>query len=155
MKPKFRVFHNENMRDVKSIDWSHKEVWLATVYGTPPWECVSFNEVTLMQSTGIEDKKGVEIYEGDIVKVVEDSVFGGTYLGVVKFIEHLGAYGFSMHNATVLETRECRRNSIVFNSKMFGNYSTLTEAMYRKNRFEIEVVGNAYENHELMEEIAE
>ncbi|WP_157950555.1 hypothetical protein [Staphylococcus agnetis] len=38
MIPKFRVFHNENMRDVKSIDWSHKEVWLATVYGTQEFQ---------------------------------------------------------------------------------------------------------------------
>ncbi|UOC12413.1 YopX family protein [Staphylococcus agnetis] len=155
MIPKFRVFHNGNMRDVKSIDWLHEKVWLATVYGIPSCEYVSFNEVLLMQSTGLKDKKGVEIYEGDIVKVIEDSIFGGTYLGVIKFIEHLGVYGFSMYNTNVLETRKYSKDSIGFNLKTFGNYFTLTEAMHCKNKFEIEVVGNAYANHELMEEIAE
>lgn len=154
MIPKFRVWDKRRNEmyspDELTIQINGSEILIALASSMHQ----IFN-YELMQSTGLKDKKGVEIYEGDIVKVIEDAIFGGTYLGVIEFIERLGVYGFSMHNANVLETRECRRNSIAFNSKMCGNRFTLTEAMYRENRFEIEVVGNAYANPELMEEMAE
>lgn len=38
----------------------------------------------VMQSTGLKDKNGVEIYEGDIVKV-KDNVYKNIFVGVVGF----------------------------------------------------------------------
>lgn len=154
MIPKFRVWDKRRNEmyspDELTIQINGSEILIALASSMHQ----IFN-YELMQSTELKDKKGVEIYEGDIVKVIEDSITGGTYLGVIKFIEDLGVYGFLMFNANVLETREFSRDSIGFNLKTLGYYFTLTEAMYRKNRFEIEVVGNTYANHELMEEMAE
>lgn len=41
-----------------------------------------FREVTFMQSTGVYDKHGIEIFKGDIVKIIYD---GKLFIGVVVY----------------------------------------------------------------------
>ncbi len=43
-----------------------------------------YKHETLMQYTGLNDCKGVEIYEGDVVKVYDDDA-DYTFIGEVKF----------------------------------------------------------------------
>lgn len=78
----------------------------------------------LMQYTGLKDKNGKEIYEGDIVKRYDQN-------GIIKFnflVEQDGAvvdvpnFGFNMHNDDE-------------NESLYG---------------ELEVIGNIYENPELL-----
>ena len=91
------------------------------------------DKYVLMQSTGMKDKNGVEIFEGDVVSVSVRNGFD--YLDnkvcVVKnSIGHLG-----LVCATVDEDLEYR----IFNTELFEEYT-------------YEVIGNIYENSELLEE---
>ena len=59
---------------------------LSNIYST----CEGMQNFELMQSTGLRDKNGVEIYEGDIVEVLVQDDFpkiveDGTYIGVVGY----------------------------------------------------------------------
>ena len=83
----------------------------------------------LMQFTGLKDKNGKDIYEGDIVKFVDDkeyimSIRFGTFKPFGLKIEE--AYGFSIGNMFMLLPKDIEK-------------------------YNIEVIGNIYENKELLE----
>lgn len=80
-------------------------------------------DVILMQSTGFKDKGGKEIFEGDIVKMSKDVYSEPTYYEVVR--HRGGAYRLE--------------------SKQHGCELWLRYA-------DCEVVGNIYENPELLED---
>ncbi|WP_413539110.1 YopX family protein, partial [Enterococcus malodoratus] len=78
MIPKFRVWDKVDkvIREVTAIDWS-----LDLVEFMNGAIERSFDNVILQQSTGLKDKNGVEIFEGDVVNY-EDGEF--SYIGSVK-----------------------------------------------------------------------
>ncbi|HBM6110145.1 TPA: YopX family protein [Enterococcus faecium] len=90
------------------------------------------DQIELMQSTGLKDKNGVEIFEGDVVLVSVRNGFD--YLDnkvciVKNSIDYSG-----LVCATVDEDLEYR----IFNTELFEEYT-------------YEVIGNIYENPELLE----
>ena len=91
------------------------------------------DKYVLMQSTGMKDKNGVEIFEGDIVLVSVRNGFDYLDNKVCIVKNSIGHSGLVC--ATVDEDLEYR----IFNTELFEEYT-------------YEVIGNIYENSELLEE---
>ena len=97
----------------------------------------TYETIPLMQYTGLKDKNGVEIYEGDILK---------TFSNINKYtdsfaedIEPKFGYTTVVRDGACFKTTYKKRPSYVLNE----NGGSMVEHM--------EVIGNIYENPELLE----
>ncbi|WP_145433429.1 YopX family protein [Staphylococcus hominis] len=131
---KFRAWDEKGreMCDVISLDWKHEIIEISNGYAIWPRD---FFEVEIMQSTGLKDILGNDIYEGDIVKVlVEDDspkiMSGKMYIGVVAY------------------------NQGVFDIRTFKDtYLGIIPQVYLSDvNCAFRVLGNIYENEELLED---
>lgn len=86
------------------------------------------NEDTIGQFSGLYDRKGNMIYEGDILKWAKDK-----RLYVVKFMD-------GMFYASV---EEC-------NEEIYGGFPLHVLASHKEKGYECEIVGNIHENKELL-----
>ncbi|HGQ0953047.1 TPA: YopX family protein [Streptococcus pneumoniae] len=135
MIPKFRAWVKIGKRmvfsdDILAIDYENKEIVTQQVYFESGLAverdiyCYDFDEIELMQSTGLKDKNGKEVFIGDIVKctrgclheVYLEKEYGGTFIGGMPAVYLKG----------------------------FGDGYAWTE-------YE-EIIGNIYENLEFLEE---
>lgn len=123
-KIKFRAWdkENEKMMKVSSLHLENKEI---SVKENGTFHL--FRMQDLMQYTGLRDKNGKEIYEGDIVLVKLGGV-STWYKTVVKFKE--GAFIASLIDGE--------------------DYIYIFNRGFDNNDFE--VIGNIYENKKLLEE---
>lgn len=115
--------------DIMSIDFGKSEISVKTLFFERT-NYYDFDDIVLMQSTGLTDKNGKEIFEGDIVS-------DGDTTGDIK---HHTTYGFYMVDDKGIERWFSDNASI----EDFG------EDVKTAHRI-IEILGNIYENPELLE----
>ena len=124
MIPKFRAWHGElnMMFEVKSLVFTLNLATIASENDLVPSRTCSFDDIILTQSTGLFDKNGKEIFEGDVVEV-----FDSRY-----------AVFYDNENASFrLKPRDKR-----WNTDYMSNYAH--EASF-------EIIGDIYRNPELVE----
>lgn len=124
MIPKYRAWDKElqTMLDVSLIDFK-KRVLVGEHWKFGETNFMSFDDIKLMQTTGLKDLNGVEIFEGDIVRFF-DSLY------TVFYDIKEGSYRLKPHDDRWVVD-------------YMSNFSSEES---------FEVVSNIYENKELLED---
>lgn len=133
MTPKFRAWHNEfsRMMSIKNVWFQdncleefelNDEIMNDYITAYP-------DEIELMQSTGLKDLNGIEIFEGDILEVTDKH----SWLEVVSYSQEKAMF----------VTEEINREFKVPESPLYD----LLDSTFLK----FKVIGNIYENPELLE----
>ena len=149
MIPRYRVWDklDKEIYEVGEIHWSRGEF---DFIGDGITFKRDADEVELMQSTGLFDKNGKEIFEGDILKFndewaeychegyVDGSVEGINFVEVVRG-EACFEFGKTKYPESSLFIR------------MEDEHLTFAE-LIKSRDFEFEIIGNIYENPELLED---
>jgi uncharacterized phage protein (TIGR01671 family) len=122
------------MREIKFRFWNKKRELMSKVYGLGTlWECLNgewgvwewrWEDVIKLQYTGLKDKNGKEIYEGDIVEG-----FGGEKYKVIW---------------------EDNWSRFVFENFDEEDYSYDPADNENCSQHYLEVIGNIYENSDLL-----
>lgn len=131
MIPKFRAWDKENRT---MLTWEQLK-------SEADFSWFADENLVFMQSTGLKDKSGVDVYEGDIIR----SIYGDcSAIGIGKYIREYqeefddyprvytptGVYEYMLNDST--------GGKLPYGFELSGAESS-------------EVVGNIYQNHELLE----
>lgn len=141
MVPKFRCWDERlGLTEVVSIDFFRKKIKINH------WEYGNSNffpldEVVLMQSTGLKDKNGVEIFEGDLVK---------KFSNINKFTDD-----FAEDIEPTYGTTSIVRDGACFKTTFKGLPSLVLDQNGGSMAKHMEVIGNVWENPELLEQVNE
>ncbi|HEM4402319.1 TPA: hypothetical protein U1Y72_000614 [Streptococcus suis] len=132
--PKFRAWveAEETMHHVLSLDWSgiDDDLTVFVPMGHTSSRGVSIDNAVLMQSTGLFDKKGNDIWEGDVVEFEDADAddIENVYInqGVIEWCQG----GFTVSN----------RTTVTLDDLLDGD------------KLEVTIIGNIHQHPELVEE---
>ena len=111
--------------DIVSLNFEKKQICVKTLF-FGQLSYYDFDDIVLMQSTGLVDKNGKEIFERDILAVEADD---------------------EVVNVNVLWDK--KHALFIFKSKKYNEEELLAE-LVEDNACPIEIIGNIYENPELL-----
>lgn len=141
MNPKFRAWlkNDKEMIDVPEIHFDNGQL---DFIGDAITFMRTVDEIELMQSTGLKDKNGQEIFEGDVLEIQG-----------IKMIVRFGSYNY-------IETSKSDNHTLGIMCDGLGFYVECLNiaAPDRISPFEPEtlkageIIGNIYENKEFLEE---
>lgn len=126
MIPRYRAWLKEDKEMIEVDEIHFKNGEFDFIGDAITWMCKS-NDCVLMQSTGLKDKNGKEIFEGDILKVTNLS----SWLEVVSFNK----------DKAMFVSKEIKRK--VEETPLYDLFNT--------DIFEVEIIGNIHTNPELAE----
>lgn len=122
MIPRYRAWDKEFKEMVQVDALVFEEQIIKATYKNGNVVKEDLKNYVLMQSTGLTDKNGKEIFEGDVLRVND-------WLEVVSFSEE----------------------KAMFVSKEISFSETPLYDLFNTDIFEVEIIGNIYENPELAE----
>lgn len=128
---KFRVW-NEDTKEMLEIQKHSFKTNKSMPYG---WN-MQYEFDGLMQYTGLKDKNGNEIYEGDVVKYTLKSYYNKTVTEMIPV-----TWGSYSDGGEYVDNVEC----------WMIRYKSLSDICDNKYNQSVEVIGNIYENPELLE----
>ncbi|HEM2581398.1 TPA: hypothetical protein U0423_000231 [Streptococcus suis] len=144
---KFRAFYEGKMYGVKAVIWTSRGLYVTLDEGNKAGRRV--RGAKLMQSTGLFDKNGKEIFEGDVVKFndtwseydyegyVDGASEGENFTEIIKTED-----GFSFGRTKIPES-----SVFYFLNDEHMKFSEIVKS----DDFNMVVIGNIYENLELLE----
>ena len=131
---------NKEMFNVEIMDFQERKVYKDTV------SYRKFNDIELMQYTELKDKNEKEIYEGDVVKLVHTGIEISAdrledlkrFVGIIKYEN--GIFKIVRTEKSLIE------------SKYFEmEQKKVSEIFIYSKLYDLEVIGNIFENKELLE----
>ena len=130
---KFRAFYKNKIRDVVSIDWRNEFCSLAKGFVEIP-----LKDINLMQYTGLKDVRGVEIYEGDIVRVNYSG--NDDFSGLALVVFRNGCFELEGKIMEIINSEGIMYDDFYAISNDLSRYSACVKA-----------IGNKFKNPELLE----
>lgn len=138
MIPRYRAWLKEDKEmievdDIIAINFEEKEICVQTIYfeqGLPDsrdLDYYGFDDIVLMQSTGLTDSAGKEIFEGDILSIETDE-----------------------ENVKVEVSWDSKHALFVFESKKYNEKEALGE-LFEDSSYPFKIIGNVWEDGELLD----
>ena len=136
--PRFRAWNKATKEmygadEIIAINFEEKEICVQTIYfeqGLPDsrdLDYYDFDDIVLMQSTGMRDKNDREIFEGDILSIETDE-----------------------ENVKVEVSWDNKHALFIFESKKYNDKEALGE-LFEDNSYPFKIIGNVWEDGELLD----